>query len=249
MRSAANGAAKLSPTTKVVGTIHFHKQQTSIAQLPLVTGRALSFCFNEFIFVVFSMKYQTPDSQSEILPNILGLSTAEDIALSEFEGFLKAEIVLTEKLSNRTKFDVSYILKIHKLALGHLYSFAGKYRDVNLSKGGFPFAAARFLPQTMIEFNQEVLAKLNKEYGNREGLIADIAKVHGELLFIHPFREGNGRTARILANLMSRKHGYENLAFNKVGEKEFEFYISAIQMSADKNYSKMEDFIASIFPG
>jgi cell filamentation protein len=193
------------------------------------------------------MKYETPNNQSEVLPNLLGLKTVDDVALSEFEGFLKAEIVLTEKLSSRTKFDAAYILKIHKLALRHLYSFAGKYRDVNLSKGGFPFAAAKFLPQTMENFNKELLSALPNKYENVDDLIVDIARVHGELLFIHPFREGNGRTARILANLMSRKQGYHSLKFEKVGKEEFEMYVSAVQKSADKNYDLMIEFIRSIF--
>jgi cell filamentation protein len=182
------------------------------------------------------MKYETPNNQSEVLPNLLGLKTVDDVALSEFEGFLKAEIVLTEKLSSRTKFDAAYILKIHKLALRHLYSFAGKYRDVNLSKGGFPFAAAKFLPQTMENFNKELLSALPNKYENVDDLIVDIARVHGELLFIHPFREGNGR-----------KQGYHSLKFEKVGKEEFEMYVSAVQKSADKNYDLMIEFIRSIF--
>jgi len=194
------------------------------------------------------MKYDLPNNQSEILPNILGLNSIEKIALSEFEGFLKAEILLSEKLTHKTKFDVSYILKIHKLALKHLYSFAGKYRDVNMSKGGFPFAASRFLPETMKSFELEILSKLPNTYENKEGLIKDIAKVHGELLFIHPFREGNGRTARILANLMSRKQGYDSLKFELINEEVFKNYVLGVQMSADKNYKKMEDLIRFIFP-
>jgi cell filamentation protein len=82
------------------------------------------------------MKYQIPNDQNEVLPNKLGLTSLKDINLSEFEGFLKAEIILSERLTPRTKFTVSYILGIHKLALSHLYSFAGKCRDVNISKGG-----------------------------------------------------------------------------------------------------------------
>ena len=156
--------------------------------------------------------------------------------------------MLTEKLSGRTKFDIKFILNIHKLALGHLYAFAGKYRDVNLSKGGFPFAAAHFLPQTMNVFEDEILSELMSIYENKESLIKDIAKVHAELLYIHPFREGNGRTARILANLMARKQGYNSLLFDKVGKKEFEYYVSAVQFAAKKEYRKMEEFIASIFP-
>lgn len=194
------------------------------------------------------MKYDLPHDQEQILPNIPGFKSAEEIALSEFEGFLKAEIVLTEKLSARTKFNTAYILKIHKIALDHLYSFAGKYRDVNISKGGFPFAAARFLPQTMKVFEDEILSQLPQTYQDEEQLIKDIATVHAELLFIHPFREGNGRTARILANLMCRKQGFPALRFELINEEEFENYVSAIQQAKNKDYSKMEEIIKSIFP-
>ena len=92
------------------------------------------------------MKYELPDSQKEVLPNLLGIVSVEALGVSEFEGFLKAEIVYTERLTDRTKFSVEYILQLHKLALGHLYSFAGDLRSVNMSKAGFVFAAARYLP-------------------------------------------------------------------------------------------------------
>jgi cell filamentation protein len=118
-----------------------------------------------------------------------------------------------------------------------------------MSKGGFPFAAAKFLPETMAEFEKDILTKLKNKYTSKEDLIQDVAKVHGELLFIHPFREGNGRTARLLGNLMVRKAGYESLRFEKVGKKEFEEYVKAVQNCANKDYAKMIDFIKSIFPG
>ncbi len=194
------------------------------------------------------MKYKSPDNQGDILPNLLGLTTEKEINESEFEGFLKAEIYFTEKLSSRTKFNAKYILGLHKMSLSHLYSFAGKCRDVNMSKGGFPFAAAKFLPETMAEFEKEILSKLKNKYERQEDLIKDVAIVHGELLFIHPFREGNGRTARLLANLMVRKAGLESLKFQNVGKKEFEEYVKAVQNCANKDYSKMIDFIKSIFP-
>ncbi len=194
------------------------------------------------------MKYTTPDDQNEILPNLLGLKSYDEIVESEFEGFLKAEIMLAESLTKRTKFNLNYILNIHKTALSHLYSFAGKYRSVNLSKGGFPFAAARFLPSTMTAFEQEILLNLPSAYKIKDDLIRDVAVVHGELLFIHPFREGNGRTARILANLMMQKQGYKRLQFERIGQKEFEFYILAVQQAAEKRYDKMEQLIRAIFP-
>ena len=194
------------------------------------------------------MKYKSPDSQGELLPNLLGLKTEKEIGVAEFEGFLKAEIYFTERLSAKTKFNVKYILSLHKEALKHLYPFAGKLRNVNLSKGGFPFAAAKFLPESMSAFEKEILSELKNKYNQKEELVRDIAKVHGELLFIHPFREGNGRTARLLANLMSRKAGYGPLKFEKVGKKAFEKYVAAVQNCADKDYKNMIEFINSIFP-
>ena len=161
------------------------------------------------IYYIYHMKYKSSDSQGEILPNLLKLKSLAKINESEFEGFLKAEIYFTENLNSRTKFSKTYILKLHKLALQHLYSFA---------------------------------------YKSREQLINDIAIVHGELLFIHPFREGNGRTARLLANLMCRKAGYDGLMFEKIGKKEFEKYVAAVQSCANKDYKKMIEFITSIFP-
>jgi cell filamentation protein len=195
------------------------------------------------------MKYNVPNNESEILPNLLGLTTAGEIGLSEFEGFLKAEIFFTEKLSPRTRFSVTYIKRLHKTALQHLYGFAGKYRDVNMSKAGFPFPAAKFLVENMDEFQIEVLSKLPNRYDRKEDLIRDIAVVHAELLFIHPFREGNGRTARILANLMCRKQGYKALKFELITDKLFPLYILAVQQAAKKDYAKMIGIIETIFPG
>lgn len=59
-----------------------------------------------------------------------------------------------------------------------------------MSKGGFFFSAAKFLPGSMKSLEDEILLKLPSIYRDRESLIRDVATVHGELLFIHPFREG-----------------------------------------------------------
>ena len=79
------------------------------------------------IYYIYHMKYKSSDSQGEILPNLLKLKSLAKINESEFEGFLKAEIYFTENLNSRIKFSKTYILKLHKLALQQLYSFAGNF--------------------------------------------------------------------------------------------------------------------------
>jgi cell filamentation protein len=132
---------------------------------------------------------------------------------------------------------------IHYSALHHLYEFAGKFRNVNLSKGGFAFPAARFLEASMATFEKEILTKLPQKYAHEEALIKDVAMVHAELLFIHPFREGNGRTARILASLMIQNQGHAPLNFKGI---DFDLYVKAVRMAAGKDYKLMEKLIGSI---
>ena len=193
------------------------------------------------------MKYQLPSGEGEVLPNLLGLTTPQEIAEAEFEGFTEAEIILTEELEQTTRFNVAYIQRIHAIALVRLYAFAGKWRDVNLSKGGFTFAAARFLPETMRAFDRDVLGALIYS-SDREPLIADIAKVHAELLFIHPFREGNGRTARVLANLMARRAGHAPPDWSLMGDDEFDAYVKAVQAAAGQDYAPMAQLIRALLP-
>ena len=178
-------------------------------------------------------RYTTNGEEGEILPNLLGITDEETLHKAEFEGFLMAEILFTEKLTPKTKFSVKYICDIHRTALKELYSFAGRFRSVNISKGGFVFPAGRFIPDSMHIFEKEILSQLPDSYTDQQALIKDIAKVHGELLFIHPFREGNGRT-----------QGYPGLNFKRI---DFNEYIIAVQQVARKDYSRMERIIAYTF--
>lgn len=194
-------------------------------------------------------KYSVNPNEEEILPNLLNSNSLREIQEAEFEGFLYAELLLTTQLTDKTKFDVDYIKNIHFLALKDVYAFAGNFRTVNISKQGFMFPVARFLDQSMQEFQTEILNKLLNEYVKLDSVlfIEDLARAHAELLYIHPFREGNGRTARVLLNLMLRKNGWEPLDFSKMNEELFQQYVIAVQSSAMKNYEPMKKVIEQLF--
>jgi len=194
-------------------------------------------------------KYKVSKHESEgtVLPNKLGLKTKREVEKAELEGFLYAYKILFDELSPRTKFNLKYILKIHKLALGNLYSFAGKTRTVNISKGGFMFPPAMALDNALKELDETVLKKLPSNYSSEGQLIKDVAQVHAELLFIHPFREGNGRTARLLANLMAAKSGHKLLDLENFSREKFSNYIKAVKLAAKRDYEPMEKIIRSLF--
>nr|WP_321409855.1 Fic family protein [uncultured Carboxylicivirga sp.] len=198
---------------------------------------------------VMHSRYDVPEERNshEVLPNKLGITDLKSIYKVEFEGFLKAQYLLLEQLHTKTIFNIKYIQGIHKIALKDVYDFAGQLRHVNMTKGGFLFPTAKFLPSILHHFEVEVLAKLPHIYADKEALIYDIAKVHAELLFIHPFREANGRVARVLANLMAVKQGYDFLGFYKITQRQFQQYIFAVQSAAEQNYEPMYKIIKSIF--
>lgn len=197
-------------------------------------------------------KYQIPDNEEEreVLKNKLGLTDPEEIAKKETQGFANAEYALINELTNQTRFDAEYICKIHRLALIEVYEFAGNYRTVNMSKQGFSFSAAHVLPNSMQTFEQEMLNDLLHVYDSREQLVKDIGAVHAELLYIHPFREGNGRTARILANMMAFKAGYSGINFDPIA-KSGDYrnkYIQGVQQALDQEYTIMTELIDELLP-
>jgi cell filamentation protein len=195
------------------------------------------------------MKYLTPEGEDEVLPNLLNTSSLELVQKAETKGFLLAEASLLDELRTDQQFDAAYIQEIHRRALSQVYEFAGRYRNVNMSKAGFPFPAAQFLSQGMAEFERNLLRRLPASWATSAELVRDIAQVHAELLYIHPFREGNGRTARILANMMAYKNGSASFQWEKLAEPaRFTAYVRAVQAAADMNYQLMERVLTEVLP-
>lgn len=194
-------------------------------------------------------KYTIPDNEaeSEILPNLLNLETIEEINESEFLGFIYTQQKAIDELSDDTLFDVSYLYNLHKDALGHLYSFAGKLRTVNMSKGNFAFAPASFLSQAMKDFESEFLSVLKNEITDETILLQNLARMHAELLFVHPFREGNGRTIRMFTNLIYLSKTGKELDF-KILENNLKTYIKAVQQALQKEYNLMEKLFLEMSP-
>jgi cell filamentation protein len=71
-------------------------------------------------------------------------------------------------------------------------------------------------------------------------IIRAVAVVHTELLLIHPFREGNGRVARLLAILMALQAGLPPLDFGSIKGRKRHEYFAAVRVGLDRDYKFME---------
>ena len=96
------------------------------------------------------------------------------------------------------------LCECHRTWLSDIYEWPGHYRRVNVSKDGFPFAAATQVHALMDQFEQDVLRRYTPcRFADRADVVHALAETHVELVLIHPFRDGNGRLARVLSSLMA----------------------------------------------
>ena len=107
--------------------------------------------------------------------------------------------------------------QIHAYLFGGLYDFAGQIRQKNISKGGFQFAVSRFLGET-----------LRHVEAMPEDTFDEIADKYVEMNIAHPFREGNGRSARIWLDLILKKRLQKCVDWSKITKKE---YMNAMMLS------------------
>ncbi len=83
-------------------------------------------------------------------------------------------------------------------------------------------------------------------FKNREEVVKALAETHTELLLIHPFRDGNGRVARLLSTLMALQAGLPLLDFSLIGEHRKQEYITAVQAGMSRNDQPMETLFSEI---
>lgn len=186
-------------------------------------------------------------SNGLVLKNRIGIKTVEEMDKVEAEALEMAVDRLVRTYDEEHRFTASDICNIHKLWLGNIYEWAGKYRSVNISKGNFPFAAAMQIPSLMNELEKDLLSRYTPCKGlERNALVKALAVVHTELVLIHPFREGNGRVARIISSLMALQAGLPLLDFSAIEGEKKEAYFASVQAGLDRNYKSMGNIFEEI---
>lgn len=181
-----------------------------------------------------------PGSRNRVLRNLLGIRTSRGIAQAESEALLVAQEELVTRYSADHRFTATDVREVHRLWLGRIYSWAGDYRTVNIAKGDFQFAAAAQVPRLMDEFEAGPLAAHTPcRNASADEIARSLAVVHAELVLIHPFREGNGRCARLLSLLMGLQAGLPPLDFGPLGGRGLRPYIGAIHAAVGADYEPM----------
>ena len=134
-------------------------------------------------------------------------------------------------------FSFNHICSIHKQLFQDIYTWAGKTRTVDISKGTV-FCLVQFI-EMQFEDLYHKLKRENflKDITDNAEMSTRLAFYLGELNMIHPFREGNGRTQRIYVEQLCLNNGRFDIDFTEATKEEM---ISASVASANDSNDQLE---------
>jgi len=152
----------------------------------------------------------------------------------------KDAILFIEELIKDKKLTINQVVirQIHQLILKEIDAiWAGTYRQVNVSITGTKFVPVdqALVPVKMRQFQNWLNNKTNKK-----DLVDYAALAHFKLVDIHPFVDGNGRTARLLMNLILMSRGFPPTIILKTDRGT---YYSALDAAHKGNLQPFVDFI------
>ena len=160
------------------------------------------------------------DKRTGIFRNLLGLGTQKELDSAEAR-ITSVEIaaLINEGVPAPDEYNPDLLKSIHWQLFSALYKWAGQLRTVELTKGTTSFARMEHLNSNL----EDTLTHLASE-GHLLGLDFDefvkrLAHYYGELVVIHPFREGNGRAIRTFLAMLAESIGW-HIAWDEMNPEE-----------------------------
>ncbi len=143
----------------------------------------------------FSSKQDTYiDQATGVLKNIPNLQNPKELEKFEEVIFQAHFVEATDYISTTEAIGLTEWQHIHKTCFEDVYTWAGKLRTIRIAKGRTIFAYPEAIESEANRLFDEINIKLREKSLSFE----DAAKYFADINVLHPFREGNGRTQRIL---------------------------------------------------
>lgn len=149
---------------------------------------------------------------------------------------------LVEHLDISKPFGFDTVMEWHKEIFEPIYPFAGMLRTVEMSKGSGMEAwvwRLDFLNAVpALDILMEEITK--KNYEEIDAITYDLSRLLSDFLFIHPFREGNGRVSRLICDIILAKNGLPMIGLNL---KNSDNYIHRVHEGYHCNYKPMQELL------
>lgn len=178
-------------------------------------------------------------------------------------GVIRASRFIRKYARSRKPITFETISQIHKEIFKDAWpEIAGKYRQENLEIANSKHLPPHYsvVPQMTKIADDELRQRLStlktleavfikkkeitEEITNMiSGIIAVAAWLHHKIAYIHPFREGNGRTARLATNLILERYGLVGISIRIERENKNKYCQALAQIDQQGDYEPLKDLI------
>ena len=184
----------------------------------------------------------------ELCLNWAGCLSTEEIKSRETNGVNRAKEFIADLATREEPVPITMdlIRQVHREMFAEIYPWAGEWRTVNLHKGDgptkWPLPVYGWEP-VFKEFERDVLSLTPFINDDGEAVCKFAAKFMGEYLAIHPFREGNGRSAFVLSDLILLQNGLVPLdTYNRTRDRD-RYYAACEQAREMGNHQPLGDLV------
>ena len=145
--------------------------------------------------------YLYTDPKTGVLRNLANVNDFNTLLLIESGAVTKR---IAELQVNPIKIkSSSTLLDIHKYLFQDVYSWAGKIRTVEISKGDKPFFPLSHFRNAFMFIDTLIAEYRETNKNDKTRLSYKLAEILDNVNYLHPFREGNGRTQREFLRLLA----------------------------------------------
>lgn len=195
-------------------------------------------------------KSTKPKDATSFRETAFGILPRPEIIKLEAQGIKKAQQYIIKLSNKKTNITPQVILDLHKEGFGFIFlDWAGKFRTVDVTVGEYEpphYSKVAELIKNLCDDLAERLKHLPSPQDEEKflaELISLLAWFQHRFVWIHPFKDYNGRIARLLTNLLLLNLGLPILTIKAETGNDRERYIKAMKEADNHNLSKLENLL------
>lgn len=194
-----------------------------------------------------------PKSTTSYKETAFGILPRSKLIPLEREGVKKALQYVIKLSDKKAKITPELICDVHREGFGFIFpDWAGRFRTIDVTVGDYEppnYSKVSELIQTLCDDLEERLKYLpNQAEGERflAEVVALLAWFQHRFVWIHPFKDYNGRVARLLTNLLFLNLGLPVLEIKADTSKDRERYVRAMKAADKHDLIELEQLIANV---
>lgn len=197
-------------------------------------------------------KSTKPKGATSYQETAFGILPRSRVVELEQKGVKRAQEYILKLADKRTKVKPTLIRDIHQVGFGFIFpDWAGKFRTVDVTVGEYEpphYSKISVLIKNLCDDLEERLKHI-PSIKDEERFLAEVisflAWFQHRFVWIHPFKDYNGRVARLLTNLLALNLGLPILSIKAETGQDRNVYIKAMKEADQNDYSRLEKLIAN----